>query len=131
MNMAELLTLKGSCHCGAVTFEALVSKQLKVVKCNCSMCKTSGYQHVFVEHDNFTLLRGQDALSEYRFGTKTARHLFCKHCGVKSFYQPRSHPESYSVHLTCCSNVNDFDIAYEEFDGQNWEDAIDSLYKND
>jgi len=124
-----MATLKGGCHCGEVSFEAEVSKELKVVNCNCSLCSLSGYQHVFVEHNDFKLLSGESSLSEYRFGTMTARHLFCSHCGVKSFYQPRSHPEAYSVHLACCSNSDEFELTYQDFDGQNWEESIGDLVK--
>ena len=61
----------------------------------------SGFQHLIVPRSRFRLLRGGESLSEYRFNTGTARHLFCRHCGVKSFYVPRSNPDGYSVNLRC------------------------------
>ena len=65
------------------------------------MCRRSGYLHLIVEADRFRLLAGADALTEYRFNTGTARHLFCSVCGVKSFYVPRSHPDGWSVNVRC------------------------------
>src|SRR5438270_838076 len=63
--------------------------------------RMSGYLHLIVPRARFRLLRGADALSEYTFNTGTARHLFCRRCGVKSFYVPRSNPEGYSVNVRC------------------------------
>lgn len=63
----------------------------------------------------------------YRFGSEQAEHLFCCHCGVKSFYQPRSHPDSYSINLACVDQSVFEDITIKEFDGQNWDNAIDSI----
>jgi hypothetical protein len=61
----------------------------------------TGFVHLIVPASRFRLLQGEDAFTEYRFNTGTARHLFCKYCGVKSFYVPRSHPHGYSVNLRC------------------------------
>lgn len=120
-------THSGGCHCGAVTFEFDAPDTVTATDCNCSICALTGHQHVFAAHEDFRLLSGQDALSEYQFGSKTARHLFCKHCGVKAFYQPRSHPDRYSINLKAIKpgtlTVSDFII----FDGQNWEDNIHQL----
>jgi hypothetical protein len=73
---------------------------------------------------DFRLLKGSDALTEYRFGTGVARHLFCSTCGVQSFYVPRSHPDGYSVNARCLDTVplGDFDV--RPFDGANWEQNI-------
>lgn len=61
----------------------------------------TGFLHLIVPATRFRLLDGEDALTEYRFNTGTARHLFCRHCGVKAFYVPRSHPDGYSVNMRC------------------------------
>ena len=73
----------------------------------------------------FELLTGRDALNSYRFGTGAAEHLFCSLCGVKSFYQPRSHPDAWSVNAHCLDE--DIELAIEQFDGRNWEQAASSL----
>ena len=78
-----------------------------------------------VPHGDFTLDSGSDSLTSYRFGTGTAEHLFCSKCGVKSFYQPRSHPDAWSVNANCLDDPLDMEIT--GFDGQNWEEAIQDL----
>lgn len=78
-----------------------------------------------VAHDEFELICGRDALSSYRFGTGQAEHLFCSVCGVKSFYQPRSHPDAWSVNANCLDKP--VELAIEQFDGRNWERAKAAL----
>ena len=114
----------GGCHCGAVRFEAEIATAIELWNCNCSICATSGYLHCFVRHEDFTLLQGQDVLTPYRFGSGEAEHLFCKICGVKSFYQPRSHPDSWSVHFACLDDGPGISAKMVTFDGQNWDEAI-------
>ncbi|MCA3569011.1 GFA family protein, partial [Bradyrhizobium sp.] len=99
--MGAGITLSGGCHCGAVRFEADVGPQVTLLDCNCSMCARSGYLHLIVGGADFRLVAGGDALTEYRFGTGAARHLFCKVCGIKSFYKPRSHPDGWSLNWRC------------------------------
>ena len=78
-----------------------------------------------VRHEDFDLERGRDQLTSYRFGTGAAEHLFCSRCGVKSFYQPRSHPDSWSINAHCLDTP--IDLAIEHFDGRNWEQAKAAL----
>ncbi len=85
----------------------------------------TGFLHVMVPHAAFELLTGRDALSSYRFGSGAAEHLFCRHCGVKSFYQPRSHPDAWSVNANCLDAP--LVLAVERFDGRNWEEAKANL----
>ena len=94
-----------------------------MLDCNCSICSATGYLHLFIPHDRFTLLSGGESLTSYRFGSGKAEHLFCKICGVKSFYQPRSHPDCWSVHLACLDDASGIDPTITKFDGRNWEDA--------
>ena len=81
----------------------------------------TGYLHIMVPHDAFELVAGRDALTSYRFGTGTAEHLFCSACGIKSFYQPRSHPDFWSVNANCLDES--VELAIENFEGRNWEVA--------
>jgi len=87
----------------------------------------NGFQHLFVTRDDFQLLAGADELVEYRFNSGVARHLFCQHCGVKSFYVPRSHPDGYSVNLRCLDVESLGDVHIEPFDGADWEKNIAEL----
>ena len=91
------VTHRGGCHCGAVRFEVDAPAEPEVLDCNCSMCSRRGYLHLIVDAKDFRLLEGEAVLTDYRFGTRTARHRFCSRCGIASFYVPRSHPEGFSV----------------------------------
>ena len=98
---ADLVMHRGGCHCGRVRFEIDAPATLDVLDCNCSMCRMTGFLHLIVPASRFRLTAGADDLAEYRFNTGTARHLFCRHCGVKAFYVPRSHPDGWSVNVRC------------------------------
>lgn len=112
----SLVTHRGGCHCGAVAFEVQAPGRLTVSDCNCSICRMSGYQHLIVPRARFRLLQGAESLTEYRFNTGTARHLFCRHCGVKSFYVPRSNPDGYSVNARCLDRATVEHVEVEIFD---------------
>ena len=118
---AERVTHTGGCHCGRVRFEVEAPRDLEVVDCNCSMCRLTGYQHLIVEAERFRLLSGADALTEYRFNTGKARHLFCRYCGIKSFYIPRSHPDGVSVNARCLDEGSFRIAGVRKIDGRNWE----------
>ena len=111
----------GGCHCGRVRFEVMAPAQIEVGDCNCSMCGKTGYLHLVVKKDQFKLLSGEDALTNYQFNTKNAKHLFCSHCGIKSFYVPRSHPDGYSVNARCLDEGTVTGMTYRKIDGRNWE----------
>ena len=116
----------GGCHCGAVRFVArLPDPPVAALDCNCSICSMTGFLHIIVPHADFTLECGAKTLTSYRFGSGAAEHLFCSVCGVKSFYQPRSHPEAWSVNAHCLDAP--VELALAAFDGRNWEKAKAAL----
>ena len=112
----SLVTHRGGCHCGAVAFEVEAPARLTVSDCKCSICRMSGYQHLNVQRARFRILKGAESLTEYRFNSGVARHLFCRHCGVKSFYVPRSNPDGYSVNVRCLDPATIEHIEVERFD---------------
>jgi hypothetical protein len=119
--------IKGGCHCRAIRFEAEVADAVELLDCNCSICAMTGFRHLIVPHADFTLRAGANALASYRFGTGAAEHLFCRTCGVKSFYQPRSHPDAWSVNYNALDDPGALRIRVCAFDGRNWEAAQASL----
>ena len=119
--------IEGGCHCRAVRFEAEVPDAVEILDCNCSICSATGFRHLIVPHEDFTLVSGRDALTSYRFGTGAAEHLFCRTCGIKSFYQPRSHPAAWSVNLNALDDPGALRISVRSFDGRNWEAARATL----
>jgi len=116
----------GGCHCGRVRFE-VDGSPTAVVECNCSVCSRKGYLHWIVPRASFRLISGAGDLSTYRFGSRRAQHHFCQHCGVGSFYVPRSHPDGVDVNARCLDGVDAASLPRSSFDGRNWEDAIDEF----
>jgi len=118
----------GSCHCGAVRFEveALIDR---VTECNCSICRKKGILHYRVASENFHLISGEEQLGTYQFGTRIAKHHFCKVCGIHIFTRPRAAPELYTVNVRV---LEGYDLALEkpevvQFDGQHWEANVGAL----
>ena len=126
--LRELIRMKyqGSCHCQQVTFTVEAPAEIEVENCNCSICQKSGFLHLIVPKSHFTLHSGQEQLQNYQFNTKVAQHYFCKTCGIKPFYIPRSNPDGVDVNVNCLDTKPE-KITIVDFDGQNWEDNAASL----
>ena len=112
--------LRGSCHCGAVRFEAECElRGLEV--CNCSLCRRNGYIHCTVEPDAFHLLTDWDAIETYEFGTRTAKNHFCRTCGISPFRRSRADPDKIDLNVRCLEGVDLEALSVSHFDGANWE----------
>ncbi len=122
-----LVTHKGGCHCRRVSWEVEAPALLQTHTCNCSICTPYNYQHLIVPKSRFTLLTGESDLSCYNFGSGIAQHFFCGHCGVKSFYVPRSNPNGVSINVRCIDSQTITGIEDRAFDGQNWEQNAGAL----
>jgi hypothetical protein len=127
------VTHRGGCHCKAVAFEVDAPARLTATDCNCSICRMTGFLHLIVPRSRFRLLSGAEDLTQYQFNTGTARHLFCRRCGVKSFYVPRSNPDGYSVNVRCldASTIEHVDIEpFDDNDREASESRIRGLSKD-
>ena len=103
--MNDVVTHRGGCHCGRVSFEVDAPARIEALDCNCSICRMTGFLHLIVPAQRFRLLGGAEFLSEYTFNTGAARHRFCRVCGVKSFYIPRSNPDGIDVNVRCLDHA--------------------------
>ena len=117
----------GGCHCRRVRFEVDAPARLQVLDCNCSICRMTGFLHLIVPASRFRLLAGAEALAEYTFNTGVARHRFCRHCGVKAFYVPRSHPDGIDVNARCLDPGSVAAIEVTPFDDADREAATAAL----
>lgn len=95
----------GSCHCGAVRFE-IETDFPELTMCDCSICRRRNALMVKVHESRFRLLAGEDSLTEYRFHTHTARHFFCRVCGIYPFHRKRVTPDYFGINVFC---LHDFD----------------------
>ena len=117
---------EGGCHCGAVRFQVIIDRW-EVQDCNCSICTKKGFLHLILPPEQFTLIKGHDVLTTYTFNTHTAKHSFCRICGIHSFYRPRSHPDCIDVNIRCLDENLISQFAIKSFDGENWEQNVHKI----
>lgn len=118
---------RGGCHCGRVRFDVELQADPVAIECNCSICTKTGFLHLIVPASRFRLLSGSGDLAEYTFNTGAAKHRFCRHCGVKSFYVPRSHPDGFSVNARCLDGIDLAALRIERFDDADREAATAAI----
>lgn len=117
---------EGGCHCGAVRFSVESELPLELERCNCSICTKSGYLHLIVPKAQFKLISGEENLNTYTWNSGVAQHFFCKNCGIKPFYIPRSNPDGIDVNVNCLDEEPQ-DVNIVVFDGRNWEQNAHKL----
>ena len=121
-------TFEGSCHCGAVRFEADIDLTRPTFRCNCSICRRTRFWPAVVMPDSFRLIRGEGELTKYTFNTHRNHHFFCRHCGVRAFGVGNETPvgKMYGVNVMCLENVSDDELAripitYVDGRNDNWQ----------
>ena len=121
-------THSGSCHCGAVRFEAELDLASGSARCNCSICSKSRAWNIAVKPDAFRLVSGEEALTDYQFGSYSIHNLFCRNCGIRPF--GRGHVEEIggdfvAINVACLENVSPEEleavpITYADGLNNNW-----------
>ncbi|MDX2168456.1 MAG: GFA family protein [Deltaproteobacteria bacterium] len=113
---------QGSCHCGRVRFEVRGAIE-QVIDCNCSACRRKGALWHRASDETFRILAGEADLVLYQFNTMTAKHYFCRHCGIHPFIRPRLAPQLWAFNVRCIDGVDLDRLTVQRFDGANWEAA--------
>ena len=117
---AQQETRRARCHCGAVVLEATLPQGLASARrCDCSFCRRRGAAAVTAIAASVRLLQGADNLSMYSWGTHTAKHYFCRTCGIYTHHQRRSDPDECGINFGCIDGVNPRD-----FEPIGWVDGI-------
>jgi hypothetical protein len=102
---------KGTCHCKSVEFEVELKNGLEEVRrCNCSLCRRKGAVMASVPVEKLKITRGEESLSLYQWNSKTAKHFFCKHCGIYTHHQRRSNPSQFGFNIACLESVNPYEF---------------------
>lgn len=122
-----LVTHRGGCHCRRVRFQVRAPAAVQALECNCSICTMSGFVHLIVPATRFVLLAGADDLTDYTFNTGVATHRFCRVCGIKSFYLPRSHPDGIDVNVRCVDPGTITSVSVTPFDDADREAATAAI----
>ena len=101
-----------TCHCGGVEAEVKIPENgfQKLMRCNCSICKRKGYVIGVIGSDDFKLIKGENLLTLYQFYTKTAKHYFCKVCGINTHNRPRINPKIYGINVACVEGINPYEL---------------------
>lgn len=120
-------TYRGSCHCGRVTFE-LQGEVRNVIECNCSICRRKGALWHGTSGAGVRILTGESELTLYQFNTMTAKHYFCKHCGIHPLTRPRLDPSIWVVNVRCLDDIDLTSLAVHPFDGEHWDEAAKAFY---
>jgi hypothetical protein len=101
-----------ACHCGAVRFRVRLADGFRTARrCTCSFCRMRGAVVVSAKLADIEFLGGEDNLTLYQFNSRTAKHWFCKTCGIYTHHQRRSKPDEYGINVACLTGVSPFDFA--------------------
>ncbi|WP_106476401.1 GFA family protein [Phytohalomonas tamaricis] len=104
------MTLRiASCHCGAVTLRFPLEDFTSVRRCDCSFCRRRGAIAASVPIEKLEV-SGAEHLALYEWGTKTAKHYFCKTCGIYTHHRRRSNPSEYGINVGNIYGINPRDL---------------------
>lgn len=111
---------QGSCHCGAIRFSYEGEAITKGVRCNCSYCSRRGAMASAetIPAEKLKIEAKDGTLGLYQFGLKTAKHYFCKKCGIYPFHETARKPGYLRVNLACIDGIDIFSLEVDVLDGK-------------
>ncbi|MDS4019544.1 MAG: GFA family protein [Candidatus Competibacter sp.] len=111
---------QGSCHCGSVRFSFESEIITKGLRCNCSICSRKGalMSPEPIPADRLKIEAREDVLGLYQFGARTAKHYFCKTCGIYTFHETSRKTGHFRVNLGCVEGVDPFSLETDVLDGK-------------
>ena len=106
-------TYQGSCHCGAVRFEADLDLTQPTYRCNCSICRRTRFWAAVAREEGFRIVAGEGELTMYLFNTRKNQHWFCRHCGVRAWGVGTETPigKMFGINLGCLTDVSDAELS--------------------
>ena len=108
---------KIKCHCGSVQLD--IETDLSIVKqCNCSMCKRKNAKMNILPKESIKLIKGEEFLTLYQFGTNVAKHYFCKKCGIYTHHFRKSDPNGIGVNIGCIDEIDSFSVNSDVLDNK-------------
>ena len=122
---SEIVMHNGGCHCQKVRWQVQAPTRIVAWDCNCSDCSMRKNTHFIVPSERFRLSEdSKQFLTTYTFGTHTAKHTFCKVCGITSFYYPCSNPDGVAITYNCVDPGTLTHVEIKQIDGKNWESSV-------
>jgi len=111
---------QGSCHCGGVAFDFVAEPIVIGMRCNCSICRRKGaiLSNFTLVSEKLNISAADGILSTYKFGTFTAKHYFCRTCGIFTFVQTRLNPGEFRINLGCLDSLDISSLPITHFDGK-------------
>ena len=104
-----------ACHCGTVRFRVRLTDEFNTIRrCTCSYCRMRGAIAASAALSDIEFEAGEDNLALYQFNTGTAKHYFCRTCGIYTHHQRRSNPNQFGINIACIADVSPFDFAAVE-----------------
>jgi hypothetical protein len=113
------MAYEGNCHCGAVAFRVAEEPPTEAMSCNCSHCRRKGFLLSFVPSDSFSLVQGDDVLTDYYFNKHSIAHRFCSTCGCQPFGSGKGPDGSDMafINLRCVPSINLEELTIQKVDG--------------
>lgn len=127
----------GSCHCGAVAFEADIDLARGTRRCNCSICTKARAWFIGIPAADLRMLKGGDLMADYSWTPANKppiglHYRFCKSCGVRLFAQGQSEPLGGPFYAVAIAALDDIEADSDVLaNGITYVDGLHEKYGDD